>query len=74
MNNSMVSETSNPMAYTSEIKRLSIQGIIYTFIHNYEPVGKNLMKFIHHTSYIQMIQIKSIKVMGIRANLIGELD
>ena len=74
MDNSMVSETSNPVAYTSEIKRLSIQGIIYTFIHNYEPVGKNLMKFIHHTSNIQSIQLQSTKVMGIRANLIGELD
>ena len=74
MDNSMVSETSNPVAYTSEIKWLSIQGIIYTFIHNYELVGKNLMKFIHHTSNIQSIQLQCTKVMGIRANLIGEIS
>ena len=73
MDNNMVSETSNPVAYTSEIKRLSIQGIIYTFIHNYELVGKNLMKFIHHTSNIQSIQLQSTKVMRIRANLVGEI-
>jgi hypothetical protein len=53
MNNSMVSENSNLVAYISEIKRLNIQGIVYTFIYILNPWAK---------------------VMGIMANLIGELD
>ena len=43
-----------------------------------KPLVKHMhqkgIKFIYNTSNIQSIQIQSSKVMGIRANLIGELD
>ena len=53
MINSMVSEKLKPCGIHSKIKRLNIQGIVYTFIYILNPWAK---------------------VMGIMANLIGELD